>query len=383
LRGLGRKFGQSVKREMACDVYLDQWVDRLACVVGHRRDFRLAGLKKRRPLKDVIGRKTKPLQPPCLSWGSGGTCGRRWACGQLSPAAPVARFKPRRSHDSDATGSRGRSPHFRPLAPDERFDLSGRWHVNRSSRPKLRAGGEKLTISSRMGARLSDRRVVATGAPFHPLPEARWGAPAASTVVLAASSTGALSRRTAQPEPATRDNVGRNSIYRQPSGPRRSRSTGGHEGFRFELRVADGDDAGSFETSEANWQSGETVIAHGNSGRRRPRLPAANSSKVSVIRIPAQGREPEPRDREYLLRSNHGHAPRMHFDETSPDRSAEGGLVSRDTGRAQLLTRAERMVSKGVDQNQDGIVVGRHALTLATALLPGVRQPSVPTRTLS
>jgi hypothetical protein len=41
------------------------------------------------------------------------------------------------------------------------------------------------------------------------------------------------------------------------------------------------------------------------------------------------------------------------------------------------------MVSKGVDQNQDGIVVGRHALTLATALLPGVRQPSVPTRTLS
>jgi hypothetical protein len=35
-------------------------------------------------------------------------------------------------------------------------------------------------------------------------------------------------------------------------------------GFKFELRLADGDDAGSFETSEANWQTGDTVIAHGN-----------------------------------------------------------------------------------------------------------------------
>jgi hypothetical protein len=35
-------------------------------------------------------------------------------------------------------------------------------------------------------------------------------------------------------------------------------------GFKFELRFADGDDAGSFETAEANWKTGDTVIAHGN-----------------------------------------------------------------------------------------------------------------------
>ena len=34
--------------------------------------------------------------------------------------------------------------------------------------------------------------------------------------------------------------------------------------YRFGLRLADGDDAGSFETSEANWQVGDTLIAHGN-----------------------------------------------------------------------------------------------------------------------
>jgi hypothetical protein len=35
-------------------------------------------------------------------------------------------------------------------------------------------------------------------------------------------------------------------------------------GFKFELRLADGDDAGSLETSEANWQPRDSVIAHGN-----------------------------------------------------------------------------------------------------------------------
>jgi len=35
-------------------------------------------------------------------------------------------------------------------------------------------------------------------------------------------------------------------------------------GFKFELRLSDGDDAGSFETSEANWQTGDTLIGHGN-----------------------------------------------------------------------------------------------------------------------
>jgi hypothetical protein len=34
--------------------------------------------------------------------------------------------------------------------------------------------------------------------------------------------------------------------------------------FRFELRLPDGDDAGSIETNEQNWQTGDTVIAHGN-----------------------------------------------------------------------------------------------------------------------
>lgn len=49
-----------------------------------------------------------------------------------------------------------------------------------------------------------------------------------------------------------------------PSGPRRSRSPGGHDGIPIRAPVADGDDAGSLETSEANWQTGDTVIAHGN-----------------------------------------------------------------------------------------------------------------------
>jgi hypothetical protein len=34
--------------------------------------------------------------------------------------------------------------------------------------------------------------------------------------------------------------------------------------FRYELRYADGEDAGSIETSETRWQSGDTLIGHGN-----------------------------------------------------------------------------------------------------------------------
>ncbi|HEX4525475.1 MAG TPA: hypothetical protein VH108_01900 [Gaiellaceae bacterium] len=34
--------------------------------------------------------------------------------------------------------------------------------------------------------------------------------------------------------------------------------------YRFELKLADGDDAGRLETSEGNWQVGDTLIAHGN-----------------------------------------------------------------------------------------------------------------------
>jgi hypothetical protein len=38
--------------------------------------------------------------------------------------------------------------------------------------------------------------------------------------------------------------------------------------FRFELRFPDGDDAGSIETSEANWHPGDTLIGHGNTRYR-------------------------------------------------------------------------------------------------------------------
>ena len=38
--------------------------------------------------------------------------------------------------------------------------------------------------------------------------------------------------------------------------------------YPFELRLADGDDAGSLETVEANWQPGDTIIAHGNKHSR-------------------------------------------------------------------------------------------------------------------
>lgn len=41
--------------------------------------------------------------------------------------------------------------------------------------------------------------------------------------------------------------------------------------FRCELKLADGDDAGTIETNETNWQPGDTVIAHGN---RRYRITA-------------------------------------------------------------------------------------------------------------
>lgn len=34
--------------------------------------------------------------------------------------------------------------------------------------------------------------------------------------------------------------------------------------FRFELRLADGDDAGTFETSSSDWKVGNTLIADGN-----------------------------------------------------------------------------------------------------------------------
>jgi hypothetical protein len=34
--------------------------------------------------------------------------------------------------------------------------------------------------------------------------------------------------------------------------------------YRFELRLADGDDAGSLKTNEGNWQVGDTLIAYGN-----------------------------------------------------------------------------------------------------------------------
>ena len=35
-------------------------------------------------------------------------------------------------------------------------------------------------------------------------------------------------------------------------------------GFRYELQPADGDDAGSFETSASDWKVGDTLIADGN-----------------------------------------------------------------------------------------------------------------------
>jgi hypothetical protein len=34
--------------------------------------------------------------------------------------------------------------------------------------------------------------------------------------------------------------------------------------FRFELRLADGDDAGTFETAELGWTVGDTLVANGN-----------------------------------------------------------------------------------------------------------------------
>jgi hypothetical protein len=42
-------------------------------------------------------------------------------------------------------------------------------------------------------------------------------------------------------------------------------------GFRDELRLADGDDAGTFETSSSDWKVGDTLIADGN---RRYRVTA-------------------------------------------------------------------------------------------------------------
>ena len=34
--------------------------------------------------------------------------------------------------------------------------------------------------------------------------------------------------------------------------------------YTYELKTADGDDAGTLLTSECNWQAGDTVIAAGN-----------------------------------------------------------------------------------------------------------------------
>src|SRR5438552_3835937 len=34
--------------------------------------------------------------------------------------------------------------------------------------------------------------------------------------------------------------------------------------FRFELRLADGDDVGTFETAEPGWTVGDTLVADGN-----------------------------------------------------------------------------------------------------------------------
>jgi hypothetical protein len=34
--------------------------------------------------------------------------------------------------------------------------------------------------------------------------------------------------------------------------------------YRSELKLADGDDAGTLDTNEGNWQVGDTIIAHGN-----------------------------------------------------------------------------------------------------------------------
>jgi hypothetical protein len=41
--------------------------------------------------------------------------------------------------------------------------------------------------------------------------------------------------------------------------------------FKFELRLADGDDAGTFETSSSDWKVDDTLIADGN---RRYRVTA-------------------------------------------------------------------------------------------------------------
>jgi hypothetical protein len=35
-------------------------------------------------------------------------------------------------------------------------------------------------------------------------------------------------------------------------------------GFRYELRLTDGDDAGTFETGVADWQIGDVFIGQGN-----------------------------------------------------------------------------------------------------------------------
>ena len=38
--------------------------------------------------------------------------------------------------------------------------------------------------------------------------------------------------------------------------------------FKFELVSSDGDSFGSIETTELNWQAGDTLIAHGNTHYR-------------------------------------------------------------------------------------------------------------------
>ena len=51
-------------------------------------------------------------------------------------------------------------------------------------------------------------------------------------------------------------------------------------GFRYELRLADGVDAGAFETSSSDWKVGDILIADGNrvSVSRLCRLNGSRSS---------------------------------------------------------------------------------------------------------
>jgi hypothetical protein len=49
-----------------------------------------------------------------------------------------------------------------------------------------------------------------------------------------------------------------------PSGP----GNGENVAFKFELVSSDGDNLGSIETAQANWQAGDELIGHGNTHYR-------------------------------------------------------------------------------------------------------------------